>query len=179
MPEPINPPAVPQPAPPTQIADVAVVMAQLLDHGLRVGELVGLQVADVELDAGLLRFYRPKVDKEQTHELTPDALRALRAYVEAGDVLAAGPLIRPNDKEHGLADDALSRQSAYRIVRRVGRRHGIDKLSPHDCRHSWATRAARKGTAAFDLRDAGGWSSLAMPSRYVEQAEIANRGVRL
>ena len=71
----------------------AVVMALLLDHGLRVGELVGLQVADVELDAGLLRFYRPKVDKEQTHELTPDALRALRAYFEAGDVLATGPLI--------------------------------------------------------------------------------------
>ena len=35
------------------------------------------------------------------------------------------------------------------------------------------------GTDAFALRDAGGWSSLAMPSRYVEAAQIANAGVNL
>ncbi|MEO8393031.1 MAG: tyrosine-type recombinase/integrase [Chloroflexota bacterium] len=56
---------------------------------------------------------------------------------------------------------------------------GVQRLSAHDLRHSWATRAARNKTAAFDLRDAGGWNSLAMPSRYVEAAKIANEGVNL
>ena len=43
----------------------------------------------------------------------------------------------------------------------------------------WATRAASMGTDAFALRDAGGWSSLVMPSRYVDESAIANEGVKL
>jgi integrase len=39
-----------------------LLMCLLLDHGLRVGEVVRLQVADVDLKAGELRFYRPKVE---------------------------------------------------------------------------------------------------------------------
>jgi integrase len=38
-------------------------MCLLLEHGLRVGEVARLQVSDVDLKAGELRFYRPKVDK--------------------------------------------------------------------------------------------------------------------
>ena len=53
-----------------------LLLALLLDHGLRVGELAGLQVTDLDLGAGELRFYRPKVDKLQTHNLTPGARRA-------------------------------------------------------------------------------------------------------
>lgn len=56
---------------------------------------------------------------------------------------------------------------------------GVRGLSPHDCRHHWATDAARNGTDRFRLQEAGGWSSLAMPRRYVEAAEIANKGVKL
>jgi hypothetical protein len=52
-------------------------------------------------------------------------------------------------------------------------------LSAHDQRRCWATRAARANTDAFDLRDAGGWNSLAMPNRYVEAAQFANEGVNL
>jgi len=51
-------------------------MALLLDHVLRVGELAGLQVTAIDLRAGNLRFYRPKVDVEQTHRLTSDTLGA-------------------------------------------------------------------------------------------------------
>ena len=39
--------------------------------------------------------------------------------------------------------------------------------------------AARSGTDPFALRDAGGWNSLSMPSRYVEDQDIANEGVIL
>jgi hypothetical protein len=55
----------------------------------------------------------------------------------------------------------------------------VQGLSAHDLRHSWATRAARNKTDAFDMREAGGGNSLAMPSRYVETAKIANEGVNL
>ena len=52
----------------------------LLDHGLRVGEVAGLAVRDFDLAVGELRFYRPKVDKIQSHRLTADTLVAARAY---------------------------------------------------------------------------------------------------
>jgi len=52
-------------------------------------------------------------------------------------------------------------------------------LSAHDLRHYWATRAALNGTPLDRLQDAGGWSSPAMPLRYVENAKIANQGVLL
>ena len=68
------------------------------------------------------------------------------------------------------------------INHRVGvlsQQSGVDGLSPHDCRHYWATRAARQGTDPFAVQEAGGWNSLAMPRRYVEAAKIANEGVKL
>ncbi len=64
-------------------------------------------------------------------------------------------------------------------VRLLGERLGISGLSAHDCRHYWATSAARNGTDAFALQEAGGWSSLAMPRRYIDDNEIANEGVKL
>jgi integrase len=64
-------------------------------------------------------------------------------------------------------------------VRTLGETIGVTGLSAHDCRHYWASRAASQGTDAFALRDAGGWNSLAMPSRYVEAATIANERVKL
>ncbi|MBK7916733.1 MAG: site-specific integrase [Chloroflexi bacterium] len=52
------------------------------------------------------------------------------------------------------------------------------ELSPHDLRHTWATHAAKE-TNPFVLRDAGGWSNMQTPSRYVERGEIVNKDVRL
>ena len=49
-----------------------LIMCLLLDHGLRVSEIAILTRAAFDLKAGTFTFYRPKVDKTQTHELTPD-----------------------------------------------------------------------------------------------------------
>ena len=72
--------------------------------------------------------------------------------------------------------------SARALSKRVGLLGvGVEAagLSPHDCRHYWASTAAAAGTGVFSLRDAGGWSSVAMPARYVAAADIANDGVIL
>jgi len=55
------------------------------------------------LKAGELKFYRPKVDKTQTHKLTPRTLAAARAYFEQ-DAPAAGSLWRaaPANEMAGL-----------------------------------------------------------------------------
>jgi integrase len=153
----------------------------MLDHGLRVSEVAGLTVENFDLDAGAFTFYRPKVDLTQTHNLTEDTRRAALAYLE-NDAPESGVIWRRSTKG-GVLGDVLSPQSATRsMTKRVeylGRFVELYGLSAHDCRHYWATQAVRNGTPIEVLKDAGGWSSLAMPARYIEAAKVANDGVRL
>ena len=153
----------------------------LLDHGLRVGEVAQLTAADFNLKQGELRFYRPKVDKRQIHKLTADTMRAARAYFDIYPASQAlnGRLLLGSRKNGLLTAAAMSERAICKRVNWLGQQIGVDGLSPHDCRHFWATDAARNGTDPFRLQEAGGWSSLAMPRRYVEAARIANEGVKL
>lgn len=157
----------------------AVIMCLLLDHGLRVGELALLDVTGIDLARGTLTFYRPKVDLTQTHKLSRDAKRALRAYIDAGDAPAIGRLLRTSYGALRLGGAGISERNISQRVRTLGRLAGIDGLSAHDLRHAWATQAARHGTPVDRLQDAGGWASPAMPLRYLEAAAIANDGVKL
>lgn len=142
-----------------------LLMCLLLDHGLRVGEVASLVAEDFDLARGVLRFYRQKVDKTQTHRLSADTLAAaLTVLSPQSSVL--GPLFGVD-------------RTIRRDVGRMGRAVGLQQLSPHDCRHAWATFATRAGTSVKALQDAGGWNSPAMPLRYAESAEIANDGVKL
>jgi integrase len=156
----------------------ALLMCLLLDHGLRCGEVALLQTDNLDLRTGTLRFYRPKVDKEQVHKLTADTLRAAYAWLTGGDAPAEGPLLRASRKGGELGRAGMTERAITKRVRQLGRRIGVRGLSAHDCRHYWATRAARSGTDPFALQEAGGWNSLAMPRRYVEDAKIANEGVK-
>jgi integrase len=156
----------------------ALLMCLLLDHGLRCGEVSLLTADDIDLDRGLLRFYRPKVDKEQIHRLTDDTLYAAEAWFRSGDAPAEGPLLRGSRKGGALAKAGMTERAITKRVRSLGRRVGVNGLSAHDCRHYWATHAARSGTDPFSLQEAGGWSSLAMPRRYVEDAQVANEGIK-
>ena len=156
----------------------ALLMCLLLEHGLRVGEAAGLTVDNFNLDAGELTFYRPKVDKWQTHKLTPATLAAARAYFQH-DAPDSGRALLASRKGGSLINRPMSTRAMTKRVNWLGRRLGIDGLSAHDCRHYWATDAARNKTDLFSLQQAGGWASLNMPRRYVEEAKIANAGVKL
>src|SRR5713226_8403074 len=144
----------------------ALLMCLLLDHGLRVGEIVILKRNQIHLRGRTLTFYRPKVDEPQTDRMTDATLAAARAY------LATLPA-----KQESLFDLAII--SIQERVRTLGELAGIQGLSPHDCRHSWATRAARNGTPLERLKQAGGWSNVQTPLRYIKDSAIANDGVIL
>ena len=153
----------------------AVVVTLLLELGLRVGELCSLRVES--FDGDTVKVYRKKVDMTQTHRLTPDALAAVRRW-KATDAPKTGKLLRGSRKGGSLTHAGLTERAAYDVVRRCGAAIGVDTLSPHDLRHTWATRAAA-GSNVFALRDAGGWASLDMPNRYVSAGAVANEGIVL
>lgn len=155
-----------------------LILALLLDHGLRVGELAGLTVGDINLKVGTMTFWREKVSKEQTHKLSRDAMEAARAYL-AQDAPGIGPLLRASKKGGQLTSQGMTTRRISERVRVLGAAVGLAGLSAHDCRHTWATQAARANTPLDRLQDAGGWTSPAMPLRYVEAAKVANDGVRL
>lgn len=164
-----------QPATPQGRRD-ALLMALLLDHGLRAGEVERLQVSDFDLSAGEMRFYRPKVDKAQTHKLSADTLRALQSWLEGDDAPRTGSLLCGSRKGGALTDTPMSAWAISQRVRTLGERMGIAGLSAHDCRHYWATHWAGK-VDLLRLQEAGGWSSLNMPRRYVDASAIANEGM--
>lgn len=157
----------------------ALLMCLLLDHGLRCGEVALLQVTDFDLAAGKMSFYRPKVDKTQTHKLTGDTLRALAAWQGSGDAPAMGSILRGSRKGGALTAAGMTERAITARVRELGQRLGIANMSAHDCRHYWATRATQAGTHPKALQQAGGWNSPAMVMRYVNETEIANEGVNL
>lgn len=156
----------------------ALLMCLMLDHGLRVEEVAILTRKAFDLKAGTFTFYRPKVDKTQTHTMTPATREAARAYLKYAP--EAGIIWRKSNKGQSKLSGQMSETSATRQINRrvelLGRHAGIEGLSPHDCRHYAATFEARKGTPVDRLVDMFGWNSPAMAFRYIEAAHIANEG---
>jgi len=121
-------------------------MCLLLDHGLRVGEVAGLQVEHVELELGTLHIYHPKVGQTQTHRLSEDTYAALERYLHRDQLAHSGPLLLRSRKDGDL-DGQMSSRAINLRVGHLGAQLGIEQLSPHDCRPAWATKIANKGEA--------------------------------
>jgi integrase len=153
-----------------------LIMLLLLEHGLRVGEVASLTVANVHVETAELVFFRSKVSKWQTHKLTEATAAAVTAYL---DIKPKGDNLIMGSRRGGRLVGTMSARAINELIRRAGEAVGVADLSPHDLRHYWATNAAKSGTDLLSLQEAGGWASLAMPRRYVEAAAVANDGVKL
>ena len=153
-----------------------LLLCLLLDLGLRASEVAGLQVEDLA-EPGYMTVYRQKTDTTDRMELTADILTALTAYQKF--MRKSGPLLRGSRKNAKLTNQVMSVRAVGARVKILGRNIlSIWELSPHDLRHTWATRAA-KGSNPFVLRDAGGWTNMQTPSRYVKRSKVVNEGIRL
>lgn len=155
----------------------ALIMSVLLRHGLRCGEISGLLTDNWDSKNNQLTFYRPKVKKTQTHNLADWPSYLINLWV-SHYAIPGSKLLRKFDNQGNLSTPGLSERSITELVATLGKAHGVEALSAHDCRHYWATRAARYTNDPFALQEAGGWNSLAMPRRYIKQREIANSGIK-
>ena len=137
------------------------VLAVLADLGLRVGELVGLDVEDVGWERGhrCVRFIG-KGGKPRRRVLTEAAGAALDAYLDGRQ---SGPLFVT------ATGSRLDRHAVFRLVRRLAREAGIEswaRLSPHSLRHSFATTARAEGVPLEDVQDAMGHADPRTTRRY-------------
>lgn len=115
--------------------------------GLRVSELLDLDVADVHLNRGLVTV-TGKGSKERIVPIGESAKTALRAYMES-----SRPLLKPTQKNVLFVNkngDRLSRVGFFKIVVALAKKAGLQKeVSPHTLRHSFATHLLENGA---DLR---------------------------
>lgn len=125
----------------------------LYSSGLRVSELIGIQVSDFDTRTGCLRCIG-KGDKERLVPVGRRALAAVQEYLEkARPVFLRGRTKKaPPTPYLFLNRDGvrIGRISVWRILTVLGSRAGIrTQLSPHKLRHSFATHLLERGA---DLR---------------------------
>lgn len=162
----------------------SLMLAILVDLGLRASEVAALKVSSVSLERGpktphgKIVVFQPKTGETDNKAITADIRAALEAYIAAGDCPEDqdAPLLRQSRKDGSLGDPGMSPNSISLRVRRLGEELGIARLSSHDLRHY----CAEKLTADFGperARRAMAWKSSAMIDRYVDRNRIVNEGM--
>jgi integrase/recombinase XerD len=133
--------------------------------GLRVSELAGLTLQQVDLENGFLRVFG-KGSKERVVPVGTKATEALRIYLEAG----RGSFVKAKTgsalflSERGAA---LSRKTLWYLVQKYAAAAGIARgVKPHQLRHSFATHLLGGGADLRAIQEMLGHANLATTQIY-------------
>jgi len=137
--------------------------------GIRLSELIGLDVPHLDLREGLVKV-KGKGNRERIVPIGSKAIAALRRYLDR-----RGELI-PASKRGRLAPQALflnrlggrlSTRSVARILLTYLKRSGLGpKITPHGLRHSYATHLLEAGADLRAIQELLGHSRLSTTQRY-------------
>lgn len=139
----------------------------LYSAGLRVSELTGLNLDDIDLDAGVATI-RGKGKKERLAFFGPVSLKALKVWLQARSTLLAEKIVKKSEavflNKHGTR---LTTRSVGRLTEKYLAQAGLDpRTSPHTLRHSFATHLLDRGADIRSVQELLGHSSLATTQIY-------------
>jgi len=121
----------------------------LYSTGLRVSELIGLRVTDLDAKVGCIRCIG-KGDKERIVPAGRKALRSVEKYLQNARPKLLGKGVSSQALFVNRRGKSLSRVGVWKILSAYGRRAGLRvALTPHMLRHSFATHLLERGA---DLR---------------------------
>ncbi len=135
--------------------------------GLRVSELVGLKVGDVELERGLLSC-QGKGSKQRRVPVGRAALLWLRDYAAARAKLLSGGT--STFLFVTKAGRRLTRQQVWQQLKRYAERANLEHVSPHVLRHSFATHLMQRGADSRSVQALLGHSDLATTQLYTHMS---------
>ena len=142
------------------------ILELLYATGVRVSELVALNVQDIDFEEGFIRAWG-KGSKERIVYLYPEALSNLREYIGG----ARADLVSNRKGETALyinnRGERLTRQWVWNILKTAAKKSGVDpKITPHTLRHSFATHLLQNGASLRHVQELLGHSSISTTQVY-------------
>jgi len=144
--------------------------------GLRISELCGLSLQQVDLDNGFVRVFG-KGSKERVVPLGGKARDAVQTYLTAG----RPRLVKPKTGSELFLSErgqAISRKTLWVIVKKCARRAGLEKpVKPHLLRHSFATHLLGGGADLRAIQEMLGHASIGTTQIYtaVESSRLLDQ----
>ena len=132
--------------------------------GIRVTELINLNISDVNLDLGIIKCAGSK--KSRAIPLYPAALKALTVYVQD---IRASMLAEPDEQALFVNVNGvrMSRQGFWKILKHYQATAHIDKeITPHTLRHSFAVHLLENGADVSSLQELMGHSDISSTQMY-------------
>jgi integrase/recombinase XerD len=133
---------------PQGIRDLAM-LELLYGSGMRISELIALDLADIHLTMGFVRVFG-KGGKERIIPLGKSALSAINAYLNGARSQLQGKYPKTDAFFINQRGKRLTRQGCWKLMKEHALKAGIQhELTPHTLRHSFATHLVENGA---DLR---------------------------
>ena len=147
------------------IARDSAMLELLYSSGLRVGELVELDIGDVDLSAGIVTVLG-KGGKERMIPVGQKALMAIKKYINKRD-LSGRKYSHNNALFLNYRGNRLTARSVARILAKYLAGAGISgKGSPHTLRHSFATHLLDAGADLRGIQELLGHANLSTTQKY-------------
>ena len=146
----------------------AAMLALLFGAGLRRGELVALELLDLE-DAAVV-VQEGKGRKGRRVALAPGVIEAVSGWSSS---LEGGPLIRRVDKGGNVSELGMTGESVRRRLLVLAARAGIDPFRPHDARRSYASGLLDSGADLAVVARLLGHASVQVTAGYDRRGERA------
>ena len=132
--------------------------------GIRVSELIALDVDDLNLPGGVLKCYSK--GKERIIPLYPAAIRALNEYVHN----VRPQLVDSMDETAlfvNMNGDRMSRQGFWKLIKYYQEKAGIKKdITPHTLRHSFAAHLLENGADLRSIQEMLGHADISSTQIY-------------
>ena len=144
------------------VRDRAIVLF-MVDSGLRRGEVINLNWADVDIQTGLVRVHMGKGRKDRSAVIGAKTRRALLKYRRT--LSDRNGVLFQTDEGGRFSGNGL-----MMVFRRLAKRTGIN-FSAHALRRTFAILSLRAGMNALHLQNLGGWSDLEMVQRYAQMVD--------
>ena len=148
---------------PKEIRDKAM-LALLYATGIRVSELIGIQMEDLNMNIGFLVCRDG--ERERTIPFGRSAKAALEEYLEH----ARNELLRGKGSDYFFVNctgGAMSRQGFWKIIKYYGEKAGIEEdITPHTLRHSFAAHLIARGADMRAVQTILGHSDMATTQMY-------------